>query len=587
MNVPMRFSAYLRPRALRIAEAVLAMCAVALFNGAAVLILKPIVDKVLIAKDFGMLWLAVVAVPLVMSLKTMASYAQNYLMSWLGQRVTQDIREDLFRHLHALPLEFYASHQSGEILSRATGDLTIVQSALTSVPLYLIRDSMTVAILTGALFYLDWRLALLSFLALPLAFSALLVLSRKMRDSSLESQAMQGRLYQRFQESVEGMPVIKAFDYDEGVLSKFLEENASFYVPMMRYLRATALSAPLLEFCGGLIAALILYLGGREVILGRMTPGAFFAFLAAFFAAYAPLKNLARSNSELQRALASAERIFQLLDEPPAPRASRGAAHFPGLARGLAFDSVSFRYPGRDDWALREVSFTVLKGARVALVGPSGSGKSTVAKLLLRLHDCESGRVLYDDRDSRELDARSLRAQVGLVTQETLLFNDTVFENVALGRKVATLSDVEAACRIAGADSFIAKLPEGYRTRLGERGLSLSAGQRQRLAIARVVFKNPSILILDEATASLDAAGEAEVLSALERLFAGRTVIMIAHKLSALPRMDEILLLSDGRLFERGDHSSLMARRGFYRRLYEFQKSEPENAAGLDKDSGA
>ena len=587
MNVPNRFLPYLRPRAMRIAEAVLAMCAVALFNGAVVLILKPIVDKVLIAKDFRMLWLAVLAVPLVMALKTMASYAQNYLMSWLGQRVTQDIREDLFRHLHALPLEFYASHQSGEILSRATGDLTVVQSALTSVPLYLIRDSMTVAILTGSLFYLDWRLAFLSFLALPLALSALLVLSRKMRASSLQSQAMQGRLYQRFQESVEGMPVIKAFDYDEGVLSKFLEENASFYIPMMRYLRATALSAPLLEFCGGLIAALILYLGGREVILGRMTPGAFFAFLAAFFAAYAPLKNLTRSNSELQRALASGERIFQLLDEPPAPLPARGAAPFPGIAEGLGFDSVSFRYPGREDWALREISFAIPKGARAALVGPSGSGKSTVARLLLRLHDCALGRVLYDGRDAREIDARSLRAQVGLVTQETLLFNDTVFENVALGRKVATLSEVEDACRIAGADAFIAKLPEGYRTRLGERGLSLSAGQRQRIAIARVVFKNPSILILDEATASLDAAGESEVLAALERLFPGRTVLMITHKLSALPRMDQILVLSDGRLIEQGDHSSLMARRGFYRRLYNFQAADPENSAGLVKDSVA
>lgn len=322
MNAPARFWPYLRPHSRRFAWAVAAMCAVAAFNGGAVLLLKPIVDRIFIARDLRMLYLAVAAVPLLMAGKTAVSYLQNYLMSWIGQSVTQSIREDLFRHLLELPAENLEAGRSAEILSRVTNDLAVVQVELVSVPLYLIRDSMTLVVLTGSLFYLDWRLALLALAGTPVTAAAFLILSRKMRRSSLQTQAVMERLTDRFEGSLRDIPAAKPAGYGAAALAEFRAENAVFFSLMMRYLRATALAAPLMELCGSVVVAALLYIGGTAVIAGRMTPGAFFAFLAAFLSAYAPVKNLARTNSDLQRALASGERIFEILDRPaaaPAP----------------------------------------------------------------------------------------------------------------------------------------------------------------------------------------------------------------------------------------------------------------------------
>ncbi|MCX5797299.1 MAG: ABC transporter transmembrane domain-containing protein [Elusimicrobia bacterium] len=308
MNVPARFGPYLRPHRRRFAWAVAAMCAVAAFNGGAVLLLKPIVDRIFIARDLRMLWLAVLAVPLLMAGKTAVSYVQNYLMSWIGQSVTQSIREDLFRNLLLSPPRLAGSRKGAEVLSRVTNDLAIMQTELVSVPLYLIRDSMTLVFLSISLLYLDWRLALLALAGTPATVVAFVILSRKMRRYSLQSQAVMERLTDRFEASLSGA----------STLDEFQKENAVFFSLMMRYLRATALAAPLMELCGSLAVAALLYFGGREVINGQMTPGAFFAFLGAFLSAYAPIKNLARTNSDLQRALASGERIFELLDRAPA-----------------------------------------------------------------------------------------------------------------------------------------------------------------------------------------------------------------------------------------------------------------------------
>lgn len=572
MSAGKRLRRYVKPHLARFVWAALAMAAVSAFNGVSVLILKPIVDHILIEKDLRMLWLAVAGVPLLMALKSAASYAQNYLMSWIGQRVSQQLREDLFRHLHVLPLEFYSGGKGTEVLSRVTGDLTLVQAALTTLPVYLIRDSLTVLFLTGSLFWLDWRFAAVALLGSPLSLAALWVLSRKMREASRQSSIATERLHHRFQESVQGMLTVKAFNYEEGATEKFQEENESFFSPMMRYLRATALMTPVLELGASVIAALILWFGGREVILGHITPGAFFAFLGAFFAAYAPIKNLARINAEIQRAWASAERLFQLLDEKPAVSRRRKPA-FAGLKAGVRFERVGLRYPGAKTWALRELDLEIPKGARVALVGPSGCGKTTAAKLLLRLHDPDEGRVLFDGVDARELDAASLRARVGLVDADAALFHDTVLQNVSLGRKVVTLSEVERACRAVGAAEFIAALPEGYRTLLGDWGFSLSSGQRQKLALARVLLKDPEIVVLDEATAHLDGQAEREVLAALETVLAGRTVVTVSHRLAPVSRADRIYVLSAGRVAEAGTHAELMSASGLYRRLFDLQSA--------------
>ncbi|MCR4294495.1 MAG: ABC transporter ATP-binding protein/permease, partial [Elusimicrobia bacterium] len=557
--------------------ACLAMTGVSAINGLGILLLKPIVDEVFIAKDLRMLALAVAGVPLLVALKAVASYIQNYLMSWIGQRVSQQIREDLFRHLHLLPLEFYSGLRGSDVLSRVTGDLTLVQSALTALPVYLIRDSLTVLFLVSTLFMLDWRFALLAALGSPLSLAALWVLSRKMRDASRQSQIAVDRLHHRFQESVQGMMTVKAFNYEAGATEKFQEENESFFQPMMRYLRATALMNPLLELGASVMVAAVVWFGGREVINGRMTPGAFFAFMGALLAAYAPIKNLARVNAEGQRAWASAERLFQILDEKTAVPRKR-MPNFRRLGAAIRLEGVGFRYPGARSWAVRGLTLEIPKGGRTAIVGPNGCGKTTITKLLLRLHDPQEGRITFDGVDARELDASSIRARAGLVSADAVLFNDTVFQNLALGRKIVALSEVEAAVRAVGASEFVASLPEGYQTTLGDWGFSLSFGQRQKMAIARMLVKDPDIVVLDEATAHLDGAAREEVLAVLGTALAGRTVVTIAHDLASVAPADKIFVLNNGGLAESGTHAELMASRGLYRRLFELQSAARDSA---------
>jgi subfamily B ATP-binding cassette protein MsbA len=571
MKLIQRLLPYLKPYRLRFLYASIAMLIVAGTSAVTIYVLRPIIDEVFVSKDFSVLPLIIAGVPALYGVKSAAAYVQNYLMSWIGQRVTQELRDELFRHLHTLSLDFYSATKSGEVLAKVTNDLSNVQSALQFLPLYLIRDTLTVVGLLGVLFYLNWSFALLALIGIPVSSIFLVVLGKKMRDSSRESQVVMGEIYHRFQESLQSMMVIKAFNYEAGAIAKFRDENNRFFDQMMRYLRATALSGPLMEFFGSLVIAGLIYYGAQEVAANKMTSGGFFAFLAAVFAAYAPTKNLARMNSELQRGLSSGERIFSLLDEKPKVLDAANASQFEGLKQNIRLEGVRFRYPSRESDALNNVDMHVNRGETIAIVGPSGSGKSTLVQLLLRLYDPNSGSLLLDDKDLREWGTASVRRHLGLVTQETVLFNDNVAANIAIGRKDVSREDVERAAKVAAAHDFIAALPEGYDTMLGDRGMRLSGGQRQRLAIARAVLANPEILILDEATSNLDSTSEREVQAALERLMKGRTVIVIAHRLSTVRSADRIYVMDAGKVIEEGSHSNLLKKDGLYKRLYELQ----------------
>ncbi len=568
-----RLLPYLKPHRARFLQACLVMVVVAALEGAMVGVLKPAIDQVFAQKQGERLLQVVMLIPLVFFLK-LVFHTQSYLMSWLGQKITQEIRDDLFTHLHALSMDFFWKSKGGEVMSKLTNDMNALQSGLHFVPLYLIRDTLKVVVLVGVMFYTNWKFALTGLIAIPLAAGVLGVLGRKLRQAGRRGQEVMGEIYQRFQESLQGMLVVKAFNYEKGSIAKFRKENDEFFHQMMRYFRATALSGPLMEFFGSLVMTAVVYQGGVEIVGGRMTPGEFFVFLACFFAAYGPVKNIAQMNSTLQLALSSAERIFSILEEKPTVVEPAAPKPFPPLKQGISFEKVSFKYPGRDTWALKDVSFTVKPGEVVALAGPSGSGKTTFAHLLLRLFDPTEGRITVDGVDLREMNSHDLRAAVGLVSQETILFNDSVLGNVAVGREGATRAEVEKALTVADAAEFVGSLKAGLDTALGDRGTGLSGGQRQRLAIARAVLKDPRLLILDEATSNLDAASERAVQAAMERLFPGRTVVMIAHRLSTVAKADRIVVLRNGKVEEQGPHAELLAKNGVYATLYKFQQLE-------------
>ena len=578
MNTVRRLLPYLKQHRVRFIQASLVMVVVAALNGATVWVLKPAVDYVFVRKDPKMLLLVTGIIPAIFFLKLLFQYTQSYLMSYLGQKITQELREDLFRHLHELSMDFYWKSKSGEVLSRLTNDMTNVQSGLQFVPLYMIRDPLTVLALLGVMFIINWKFALTAVIAIPVAGAVLGTLGRKLRSAGKKSQEIMGEMYHRFQESLQGMLVVKAFNYEEGAIAKFREENNAFFSQMMRYLRATALSGPLMEFLGSIIMAALVYQGGREIIGERMTAGAFFTFLGSFFAAYGPIKNLAQLNASLQLALASADRIFAIMDEKPTVFEKPDGADFKELVSGIELENVSFRYPGREQWALKNVSLRVRPGEVVAVAGPSGSGKTTLVHLLLRLFDPTEGRILIDGKDLRDYSVSSLRQRLGLVTQETILFNDTVAGNVAVGKPGAGPDEVKHALEVADAYGFVSALARGMETPLGDRGLRLSGGQRQRLAIARAVLKNPPMMILDEATSNLDAESEHSVQQALEGLFPGRTVLIIAHRLSTLQKAGRIIVLHRGEIAESGTHAELLEKDGIYATLYKFQQLEPLGA---------
>ncbi len=570
MSLIRRLSAYFKPYWLHIAFSFVCMAVVGSVAGATAWLVQPVLDDIFIQHDAWKLKMLPLAILALYAIKGVCRYLQSYLMRWVGEVVVLHMRDDLMASLQYRELAFFEKNTTGALMARVTNDVGMMHRAIPDA-IQLARQAITVLGLLAVLVFRDPRLAALALVVLPLAAYPIRRISVLLRRYAKKSQERVGDLSNVLQESFSGIEVVKAFGCEDRQRDRFHAEGERLRRVRLKTARLNEVTAPFMEFLGALGGALIIWYGGSRVLAGTTTPGEFFSFLTALFMMYDPLKRAARMNNSLQQALAAAERVFGVMDEPRPPCERDGGEELAGPVERVAFDDVRFAYGPDQEEVLRGVSFEARRGELVALVGPSGAGKSTVLKLLPRFYDPTAGAVRINGTDIRAFSVRSVRRAIAVVTQDTYLFNDTVRENLRVGRPGATDAEVEAAARAANAHGFILDLPDGYDTVVGERGDLLSGGQKQRLAIARAILKAAPILILDEATSALDSESEGEVQAALEELVRDRTTFVIAHRLSTVRHADQILVLRDGRVVERGTHDELLARGGEYARLCALQ----------------
>jgi ATP-binding cassette, subfamily B, bacterial MsbA len=542
-------------------------------------LIKPALDDIFFAKRLDMLYILPPLVIVLYFFKGLFFYTHEYMMNYVGGMIITQLRDALFRQYMALPQAFFDRIATGLLISRVTYDVNILQSSVSTVVTNLLKDIFTIIGLVVVIFYREWRLALIAMVVFPMAVWPIIKFGKRLRRISTSSQVSMSRLNSQLQETLVGNNIVKAFCREEYETERFHRENLEFFRLRMKNVSTRAISPPVMELLGGFGIAAIMFYGGYQVIASTSTPGTFFSFLAALLMLYQPIKSLSNINNSIQEGMAAAQRVYELLDLKPEIADSPQAAELPTISRELRFNQVDFAYDGR--LALEQINLTVKKGELVALVGPSGAGKTTLVNLVPRFYEVTGGNIAIDGYNLRDITLASLRAQIGVVTQQTFLFNDTVRNNIAYGRIEATEDDIVAAARAAYAWEFVSQLTQGLDTIIGEQGVMLSGGERQRLAIARALLKDPPILILDEATSALDSKAEREVQKALDNLIQGRTTIVIAHRLSTIRNADRILVLEQGRIVEEGRHADLLARNGVYAKLYylQFQAGEEENSA--------
>ena len=568
-----RLFGYARPYRARLGWALLGMIVYAVGSAGLALLIKPIIDNVLI--DQGQVALIAWAIIAVYLLKGIGSYVSSYLMADVGQRVVMDLRNALYRHILGQSAGFFAQGATGRLLSRLNNDVAQVQQVVSETIGDLSRETLALVGYTLLLFYYDARLAIVCLTSAPLIVYPLIRLGQRVRKTTTRSQEAQEQLSHLASEAFTGHRIVKAFGTEKVEGERFGRAGYHLFRTNMKVTAALSILPPAMELIGGVGMALAIWYGSRQIAQGRLTAGSFGLFMGTLLLMYGPAKKLSRVNANLQQAIAASERIFELIDTHTEVIERAEAGPLAPFLQTIEFRDVAFGYDENPSRILRGVSFSVRAGQMVAIVGRSGAGKTTLVNLLPRFYDVSAGQILIDGVDLRDVTLASLRRQVGIVTQETILFDDTIASNIAYGAAAAARGDIEAAARAAHAHEFIATLPQGYETLIGERGQRLSGGQRQRVAIARALLRNAPILVLDEATSALDTESEQLVQEALANLMMNRTSFVIAHRLSTIRRADAIIVLERGRVVEIGRHDDLLAHAaGTYATLYRMQLLE-------------
>jgi subfamily B ATP-binding cassette protein MsbA len=559
------------------------MVGVAMLTASLAYLVKPALDEIFFQKNSQMLIYIPLLVALVYLVKGLCDFGQYYLMSYIGQSVIRDLRAKMFEKLEEMSVGFFVRHSTGELLSRMNNDVSMVQGAITSAITGLVRDALTVVALVCVVFYRDFKLALIALAVFPLAIYPLLAFGKKLKRYSRRMLVSLEEITERLNETITGIRIVKAFAMEDYERAKFDQVNQTLFNAFMQRFKVRALSNPVMETLGGMGVCAIVFYGGYQVINGQSTQGTFFSFMAALLMLYEPIKRINEVNITIQEGISAGERIFALLDSPTDVMDRPGAIILENVRHEILFDNVTFAY--ETEPVLKDITIRIRAGEAIAVVGESGVGKSTLLDLLPRFYDVTSGRILIDGTDLRDMTQRSLRENIGIVTQQTILFDDTIRNNIAYGRPDLPLQKVMEAAKAANAHDFVINLPYGYDTMIGENGIKLSGGERQRIAIARALLKNPPVLILDEATSSLDSDSEKAVQSALEVLMRGRTTLVVAHRLSTIRNVDRINVLVNGRIAEEGTHDELLALGGEFARIYHAQFVLQDNLKNVEAHS--
>ena len=568
-----RLLRFILPYRKRLVVAVICMIFSGLSNVVVPWLIKDVIDKVLANKDVFTLNLIVIGILVLFFARGFFYFGQRYLMSYVGQKIVNDIREALYRHLQTLSLSYFDKRKTGNIMSNLTNDVTALQTAIAANLISFVQEAVILVGSLASMFYLYWKLTLLTLVIVPLVVFTIRFFGSRLRKAGHKVQGKMADITALLEEAISGIRIIRSFNRESFEIKRFVYQNDSNFWALMATTRLTAMLTPFIQFFAAIAVTGIIWYGGMSVIDGQMTAGELIAFLIYAINLANPVRRISEIYGDIQKSLAAADRVFETLDTEPDVKEKDGAIALPAVQGHISFNHVDFSYDAEHP-ALIDFNLEVNPGEAVALVGPSGAGKSTVANLLPRFYDINGGSLTIDGVDIRDVTFSSLRSQIGLVPQETMLFNATIRENILYGRLDATEDEIIAAAKAANAHDFIMQMPHGYDTIVGDRGSALSGGQRQRIAIARAILKDPRILILDEATSALDTESEKIVQAALERLMEGRTSVVIAHRLSTVRDANKIVVIDHGRIVEEGTHAELLERGGLYAHLYAVQFKE-------------